>query len=224
MRREPRHVIRFRRSKARVAGLFVAALPLALAAVRAQEPPAPAAPDTTPAAASSPREIALLENRLTLREPFNQAADKIRIVAFLSPSCPRCLKNVGELQREVLAKNPSQDLAVFVVWLKVLDSDNEAAAVTAKGRVSDPRVKHYWDPGRLLNGQLIDAIAFDINLRIYDIFLLYDKKAQWEKRLPRPAFWMHEYKGAPGPWWNVTTFGAEIDNGLHDRPLSNPNP
>ncbi len=226
MRPETPHVIRFWRSRALIATLLGAALDPAIARAQAPAPPAPAAPDTATASApaSTAQGFRVLENRLTLREPFNQAADKVRIVAFLSPSCPRCLKNAGELQREVLEKNPARDLAVFLVWLKILDGDNEATVVTAKRRVSDPRAQHYWDPGRLLNAQLIDAIAFDINLRFYDIFLLYGKKAQWEKRLPRPGFWMHEYKGAPGPWWNITTFGIEIDNGLHDRPLTNPDP
>ena len=161
----------------------------------------------------------LLEDRLTLREPFNKAKDKVRVVAFLSPSCPRCQKNAGELQREVLAKNTTEDLAVFVIWLKVLEKDDESAVDEAMQKIADPRVQHFWDPERLLNAQLLDAIAFDVQLRLYDIFLLYDGSAQWEKRLPRPGFWMHEYKGAPGPWWDVSAFATEIEKGLQGEPF-----
>ena len=188
--------------------------------------PAPAtpAPDTlpAPAAAATKKRYRLLENRLTPREPFNAAANKVRVVAFLSPSCQRCLKNAGDLQREVLEKNPQQDLAVIFIWLKILDKDDEAAVAAAAERFIDPRITHYWDPARVLNAQLLDAVTFDVQLRLYDIFLLYDKKAVWEKRLPRPGYWMHEYKGTPGPWWNVTVFSAEVDKGLRGEPFTPP--
>jgi hypothetical protein len=199
-------------------------------ATPATEPP-PAPPESTakqpPAAAPShaaatPRGYRRLEDRLTLREPFNQAAKKIRIVAFLSPTCPRCLANAGQLQREVMEKNPQKEIAVFIVWLKVLDTDNEDAVVAAMKRVPDPRAHHYWDPQRVLNAQLLDAIMFDVNVRLYDVFLLYDAEARWEKRLPRPGYWMHEFQGAPGPHWDVSTFAAEVQKGLRGQPFSVP--
>ena len=177
---------------------------------------------TPPTSAPTQKRYQLLENRLTPRAPFNAAANKVRIVAFLSPSCPRCLKNAGELQREVLQKNTTRDVAVIFIWLKVLDKDDEAAAAAAAERFTDPRITHYWDPARVLNAQLLDAVTFDVNLRLYDVFLLYDKKSVWEKRLPRPGYWMHEYKGMTGPWWNVTAFAAEIEKGLRGAPFTSP--
>ena len=191
----------------------------------ASPPPAAASQTPSPPPAPAPSGAAayrLLENRLTAREPFNNASQKVRVVAFLAPSCPRCLANAGELQREILAKNPSADIAVILIWLKVLDKDDETAVAAAAARCNDPRVTHFWDPQRLLNAQLLDAITFDVNLRLYDVFLLYDKKAVWEKRLPRPGFWMHEYKGAPGPWWNVTAFAAEVSKGLRGEAFTPP--
>jgi hypothetical protein len=185
--------------------------------------------DSTRSTPAAPRTAALerttfrrLETRLTLREPFNLAANKVRVVAFLSPSCPRCLMNAAQLQREVLEQNDTGDLTVFIVWLKVLAEDDEDAVRAAIKRIPDPRVQHFWDPERLLNHWLLDAIQFDINLRIYDVMLLYDREARWEKVLPRPGYWMHEVKGAPGPKWDVATFAAEIDNGLRGEPFTEP--
>lgn len=193
-----------------------------LATARAD--PRLAAAATTASAPDSlrPTRYHFLETRLTPREPFNAAADKVRILGFLSPSCQRCLKNAGELQREVLEKNPTQDLAVILIWLKVLSTDTETAAAAAAERFSDPRITHYWDPARLLNAQLLDAITFDINLSLYDVFLLYDKKTVWGKRLPRPGYWMQEYKGAPGPWWNASEFAAQVAKGLRGEPFTPP--
>lgn len=188
-----------------------------------QAPPAESGTESADvSAASQSPKYGVLEDRLTLREPFNQAKDKTRVIAFLSPSCDRCRKNAGELQREVLAKNKTDDLEVFIVWLKVLQKDDEAAVAEAMQKISDPRVHHFWDPERVLNAQLLDAIMFDVKLRLYDIFLLYDGAALWEKRLPRPGYWMHEYKGAPGPWWDITTFAAEVEKGLQGEAFTSP--
>lgn len=167
-------------------------------------------------------ELLPLKDRLTIREPFNQANDALRIVAFLSPSCPRCLNNAAELQRDVLNRNKDADIAAFVVWMYVRDEDDKAAALKAVNKMPDRRVRHYWDPDRKLMHQLRDAIMFDINLRLYDVFLLYDADTVWEKRLPRPDYWMHEFKGVDGPWWNVTTFAAEVEKGLRGEPFANP--
>ena len=122
----------------------------------------------------------------------------------------------------MLEKNPKADVAVLMIWLKIMDKDDEAAVATAAKHLNDPRITHYWDPGSVLNAQLLDAVTFDVNLRLYDVFLLYDKKAVWEKRLPRPGYWMHEYKGTPGPWWDVTGFAAQVAKGLRGEPFTPP--
>lgn len=184
-----------------------------------------ASTDASKSSASSAKhtpELHLLEDRLTLREPFNAARGAVRVVAFLAPSCPRCLKNAGELYREVFAKNPDADIAAFIVWMAVLKNDDEEAAKTAIFRLPDARVHHYWDPDRQLIHQLRDAVMFDVNLRLYDVFLLYDQDAVWEKRVPRPGYWMHEYKGMTGPWWDVKTFAREVARGLRGDVFSNP--
>ncbi|MFQ5600449.1 MAG: hypothetical protein ACE5G2_07840 [Candidatus Krumholzibacteriia bacterium] len=172
--------------------------------------------------ATAPAPYTVLENRLTLREPFNRDSGKIRVIAFLSPSCPRCQVTAGQFQRDVLDKNDTEELSVFLVWLKALQKDTEEALTTMMGKVSDPRVQHFWDPERVLNHQLLDAIMFDVQLRIYDVYLLYDREAKWEKRLPRPGFWMHEVKGAPGPRWDIDGFAAQVDRGLRGETFSDP--
>lgn len=198
----------------------------ARAETAATDSAAAAAPSGAPKPAARPAkhspELHLLDDRLTLREPFNAADGAIRVVAFLAPSCPKCLKNAGELYREVFAKNPDADVAAFIVWTAVLKNDNEEAAQKAIHRLPDARIKQYWDPDRMLQHQLRDAVMFDVNLRLYDIFLLYDQDAVWEKRVPRPGYWMHEYKGMTGPWWDVKVFAKEVSRGLRGEVFSNP--
>ena len=181
-----------------------------------------ASPTSSKAATKHEPQLHRLENRLTMREPFNRAQGAVRIVTFLAPSCPKCQKNAGELQSEVLEANPDAPIAVFVVWMHVLQKDDEEAARISMQRLPDARVHHYWDPDRKLLHQLRDAIMFDVNLRLYDVFLLYGGDAVWEKRVPRPEYWMHEYKGVYGPWWDIKTFAAEVAKGLRGEPFANP--
>ena len=161
-----------------------------------------------------------LENRLTLREPFNAAKGKVRVVSFLSPTCPRCQAAVADIQRHFLAKNPSDDFRLFAVWLPATDADTEESLLTAMQLIPDPRVQHYWDVDRVLNAQLLDAVAFEIQMRIFDLHLLYDRETMWEKRLPRPGYFLHEVKGLSGPPWSIQAFVLEVEQALKHEPFS----
>lgn len=163
-----------------------------------------------------------LENRLTMRAPFNALLGKVRVVVFFSPTCPRCLENAGSLRRQLLDKNDSDDFRLMIVWVKSLSTDAEEKLPLAIDIIADPRVTHFWDSERVLNPQLIDAIAFGVNMSVYDVFLLYDKETTWEKRLPRPGYFFHETKRMPGPWWNMPAFLAEMDKGLNDEGFGSP--
>ena len=164
----------------------------------------------------------VLENRLTMRAPFNDLKGKVRVITFFSPTCPRCLKNAGQIQNQFLAKNDSDDLRILIVWVKSLSTDGEEKLPLAINQISDPRVSHFWDEERVLNAQLIDAIMFEVNMNVYDVFLLYDREELWEKRLPRPGYFFHEVKRMPGPWWNLPAFIAEMEKALDDKPFGNP--
>lgn len=165
--------------------------------------------------------VAQLKTRLDLRDPFNLGKGKVRILAFLSPTCSHCIANAATLQ-QALDKNPSKELELHVVWVKILDTDSRAAVDKATTVLKDARAQHYWDQNSLLNAQLLDAIMFDVGVRMYDIFLLYDRDAVWDQRVPRPPYWMHEYRGAPGPWYDPQEFAKQIDRALANQPLAKP--
>lgn len=202
------------------AGLCAVLVASSLPAAHAQPPTGGAKPK---AKAAAPRKIpvAQLKTRLDLRDPFNLGQNKVRVVAFLSPTCSHCIDNAGALQH-ILEQNPAKDLALHVVWVKIMDTDSRAAVDKAVTVLTDPRAQHYWDQNSLLNAQLLDAIMFDVGVRMYDIFLLYDRTATWGERLPRPPYWMHEYRGAPGPWYDPQEFAKQIERALANEPLPKP--
>jgi hypothetical protein len=185
-------------------------------------PPAPKAAAAPPAV--RPPVIHDIATRLDLREPFNAAQGKVRIIAFLSPTCSHCYVNAKSLQDEVLDKMPGADIVVYAMWLKVLDTDNRAAIDAAATVLHDARVQHYWDPKRTLNAQLLDSIYLDVQVRMYNVFLLYGRQATWETHLPRAGFWMQDYRGAPGPQWKASTMAEEIGKAMRGETLDTPPP
>jgi hypothetical protein len=164
----------------------------------------------------------VLENRLTMRAPFNEMKGKVRTIVFFSPTCPRCLQNAAELQTKFLDRNDSDDIRMMIVWVKSLSTDAEEKLPLAIDVIPDPRVTHFWDEERVLNAQLIDAVAFPVNMNVYDVFLLYDRDATWEKRLPRPGHFFHEIKRMPGPWWTLQAYLREMQKALDGKPFSSP--
>jgi len=148
----------------------------------------------------------------------------VRIIVFFSPTCSHCIANANGLQQLVLDKLSTPDIEVYAVWMKILDTDNRQAVDRAATVLHDKRVHHYWDEKSVLNAQLLDAIMFDVQLRLYNIQLLYDRTATWDKRLPRPPYWMQEYRGAPGPIWDAPTFANEVLKALEDKSLDTPAP
>ncbi len=187
-------------------------------------PAAPPATEPTSPGTSKKATVTEIKTRLDLKEPFNLGRGKVRIVAFFSPTCMHCIATAQTLQEQVLDRLDSPDIEVFALWLKISDNDVPAAAERATTILHDRRVHHYWDPNRALNAQLLDAITLDVQVRLYNVVLLYGRDATWDTRLPRPPYWMHEFQGAPGPTWQAATFGAQVAKALDGQPLDAPIP
>ncbi len=165
-----------------------------------------------------------IKTRLDLRDAFNQGRGKVRLLAFFSPSCSHCQNNARSIQEVVLDKLVDPDISVMIVWMPVSEADSRDKIAVAATVIPDRRVRHYWDPKVLLNPQLRDAIQFDVNVRLYDIVLLYDRQATWNDRVPRPGFWMHYFRGAPGPLWDAPTLANQVAKALSGQPLDTPRP
>src|SRR6266702_6708867 len=90
--------------------LFGTLFLLGLAPVRAQQQALPA-----------------LDQRLDpLRARFNQDVGKVRLIVLVDPTCPPCRWGASEIEKEVLETIPTDKLAVYVVWIPVLNFQDEA--------------------------------------------------------------------------------------------------
>ena len=96
------------------------------------------------------------------------------------------------LERTWLAKQPSRDIAVYMVW-----SDQRGArernVTGAATLMADPRVKHFWD------GQEVVGTAFqpvlDAPVPAWDVWMLFGRDAVWTDPAPAPSWWETQLGG-----------------------------
>jgi hypothetical protein len=160
--------------------LFGALLLLTLAPVRAQQQTLPA-----------------LDQRLDpLRTRFNQDAGKVRLIVLVDPTCPPCRWGASEIEKQVLETIPSKQLAVYVVWLPVLNFQDEATlqrnGLKESSRVPDSRATHYVDPNGFSGKQYSPILNIPYHGPAWDVYLAFGPDVRWEDRAPAPTGWMHQ--------------------------------
>lgn len=129
------------------------------------------------------------------------------------------------VKSEVLARIPSEDLRVYLVWLPILGGDTLDAARESAGTVGDPRVTHYWDPDLSFARSLGEVLSIppsprrDQGLRTgtaWDIYVAYPRGATWEQA-PPTTFWMQQLSqvdAAQAPKLDGPALRAHIESRL----------
>jgi hypothetical protein len=160
--------------------LFGALLLLTLAPVWAQQQTLPA-----------------LDQRLDpLRTQFNHDVGKVRLIVLVDPTCPPCRWGASEIEKQVLETIPSKQLAVYVVWLPVLNFQDEATlqrnGLKESSRVPDSRATHYIDPDGFAGRQYSPILNIPYHGPAWDVYLAFGPDVRWEDRAPTPTGWMHQ--------------------------------
>ncbi len=97
----------------------------------------------------------------------------------------------------MLNKLDAPDLRVYAVWVPILWSDWRFAVSRATTRLPDARVSHYWDAA----GTLVKAYSRILRLSegrpAWDVYLVFDRDAEWKDEPPAPQAWMHQLPRAP---------------------------
>lgn len=82
-----------------------------------------------------------------------------------------------------------QDVKIYSVWVPILPSDGEFAVGRATKYLPDDRVTHYWDA----QGELVRGFAPVLAVpKAWDVYLLYDRGAEWKDMAPKPGFWQEQ--------------------------------
>jgi hypothetical protein len=106
---------------------------------------------------------------------------------------------VSAVRDDVLAKVRGDGLRAYVVWTKILEDDDLAAARKAAASIHDPRVVQLWDGDTELARTLGEALRIPVRKLgergfglAWDVYLLYPALATWREPAPQPAFWMQQ--------------------------------
>ena len=139
--------------------------------------------------------ISLHDTLEPLIDHFNKAQGKPRFVALLSSTCPACVFGAEAVRDSVLNAYPDADIQISIVWIDMLPSDNEKAAIKASTVFDDPRVKQFYDPDRKSGYAIAKDLLYEDAGPAWDIYLYYDKDAQWTDQPPKPVDWVHQLGG-----------------------------
>jgi hypothetical protein len=91
-----------------------------------------------------------------------------------------------------LRKNPNAGLAVFAVWEPMLPTDMSAPSTSTLARLSDARVRQFYDSDHLIAKRLKDDArppqpTPDCCTRgeiLWDLMAIYPAGNRWEERIP----------------------------------------
>ncbi len=87
------------------------------------------------------------------------------------------------MQENLLAANPTADIAVHVVWEPMLGGRREQA-VEATSLMPDSRVRHFWNETFIV-GQFFQDAAYDrtaMGRPVWDIYFLFGSEATWQQQ------------------------------------------
>ena len=99
--------------------------------------------------------------------------------------------------QEIFEENKSKMLHGAMIWTPMLVTDRLNEAKHLETRFSDSRVKHYWDPARILGGFLSQTLDLKASIA-WDVYLIYPPDHAWDTELPpTPRFWMHQLDEEP---------------------------
>ena len=114
-------------------------------------------------------------NLSRLQADFNAAADKVRIVAVLSPTRLESLQAASTLQI-LLTEFEGAPISAQIIWEPQLDTDWAPPATKVMAIVWDSRTKQYWDKGHLVSSQSGPLQ-----------FCIYPRGATWRAEMPPPG-------------------------------------
>ena len=83
------------------------------------------------------------------------------------------------------------------MYVPILESDNEGSVTTAMKTLPDNRTAFYWDGKGELTKSYSRVLKLGEDRPAWDVYLVFDRTAEWKTDPPVPKSWMHQLRGAP---------------------------
>jgi len=148
--------------------------------------------------AASPAPYVVMQDDLAqLKADFNAAADGVRLVFIVGPSCPVCLRGLADLNRALLDGNDDARLWTFVMHVPTLGATEKHVPDAAALVTGGAHVTHYWEDSGIVGRLYEETLGFD-GIYAWDVWMVYKPGVRWEGRLPpKPDFAMQQLKSHP---------------------------
>ncbi len=149
-----------------------------------------------------------------LRDAFNRAADAVRVLAVVSPTCAPCLAGHAVVKR-LFERFDDDALRAFVVWIPMLPEDDAQAAAAQTAAFREARLALAgWDAHRAIGKRFEQTLG--LTRTAWDVYLVYAPGVVWHGQLPpAPTYWMHQLDpdaGAdPALWLDPATLAREVE-------------
>lgn len=194
-----------------------------------------------------PRNLIVLHDEMALlRKEFNAHSARWRVFSLVSPTCSECVLGAEAVEKEITRRYPKERVASLVVWIPMLESDNEAAARSAATIFPPDRCVQFFDAqqavglayaGRTFAGfierarqtipkehPLADALADrgEAERPQWDLYMIYAPGVQWESAAdgpPQPNHWIRHCGRTDGQlstYWRDTPDKPPSEGNLFD--------
>lgn len=144
-----------------------------------------------------------LDQQLTaLRNQFNADVGKVRVLVIGDPTCPPCRRGFSMIQKNVVEKFGSDKLAVYAVWVPLLNLQDPATLQRHAHQYANlipagPRTTVYTDPQAYSGRKYGPILGVPYGAPAWDVYLAFGPDARWGENAPTPAHWEHQLGGMP---------------------------
>jgi len=137
-----------------------------------------------------------------LKNQFNADVGKVRVLLIGDPTCPPCRHGASVIQENVVSKFATDKLAVYVVWVPLLNLQDPATLQRHAHQYASlippgPRVTHYSDPEAYAGKKYGAIIGVPYGAPAWDVYFAFDANARWGDTPPTPNYWEHQLGGMP---------------------------
>lgn len=134
-----------------------------------------------------------LPDQSKLKDAFNAAKGKVRVVMLVSPKCGACVEGADVVRDGVHRKLRDKRLSTFSVFIPMVPGDGLEHAVESSKRMTAAGIPSYWDGERKLGRAYAGAVTLPKGQTVaWDVYFVYGPDAVWGPTPPKPSYWMHQ--------------------------------
>ena len=143
--------------------------------------------------------VPVTEANNAFKDHFNNTNGKKRFVAILSPTCGWCLSGAESVKETIIKKAQGKEVDVSIVWINMVDADNEVEASFAANIFRDYPVQQFFDTEKLIAKNIAQSLWGNDEVA-WDIYMLFNDSDTWDDAFPTPLDHYHQLNPTTHTW------------------------